>query len=490
MLRIAWFSLIALLLALPASAQEWADKMFNTTTHDFGTVAKGSKAEFRFQIKNLYEEDAHIQAVRSSCGCTTPQITRSDLKTFETGEIVAEFNTRDFTGHKSATLFVTFDKPFHAEVQLHITGFIRSDVVTQPGAVDFGTVDQGAAAEQRLQVTYAGRDDWRILDAKTADPWYEVEMKETARGNGRVAYDLVVRMTKDAPLGYVKDQLILVTNDSHAREFPVDLEGRVTAEITISPTKLFLGVMRPGQKVTKNLVVRGKKPFRIVKVDCPECFQIEPSKEPRTVHLIPVVFTAGKKTGRVAQKISLHTDQADIVQAFTAFAEVVEADVAAGQFVVRVAPTRAAVGEGVEALIKLDPGADVHEISSEECCRWSPRWTIRCRHSSSGRPPRVLPWCRPDRSRRLRRPRLCAASPFARRRVPNSRQQPRRRRARSGFANPNSSINPRARMIRPAWPRTNAIAERGTNARLADASGWDRGSNEHVQYGGNRMPIW
>ncbi len=298
--------------------------MFNTTSHDFGTVAKGSKAEFRFQVKNLYEEDAHIQGVRSSCGCTTPQITRADLKTFETGEIVAEFNTRNFTGHKSATLTVTFDKPFHAEVQLQITGFIRSDVVTQPGAIDFGTLDQGAATVQQLHVSYAGRDDWRIIDAKTADPWYEVEMTETARGNGRVAYDLKVRLTADAPVGYVKDQLILVTNDAQAREFPVDMHGRVTADITVSPTKLFLGVVQPGQKVTKNLIVRGKKPFKIVDVECPTCFQIEPSTEAKTVHLIPVVFTAGEEAGRVTQKISIHTDQGNVVPAFTAFAEVVE----------------------------------------------------------------------------------------------------------------------------------------------------------------------
>ncbi len=328
MTRTACIALISLLLASPALAQEWAVKMFNTTTHDFGTVAKGSKAEFRFQVKNIYEEDVHIESVRSSCGCTTPQITRADLKTFETGEIVAEFNTRNFTGHKSATLEVTLDKPFHAVVQLNITGFIRSDVVTQPGAIDFGTVDQGTAAVQKLHVTYAGRDDWRILDAKTADPWYEVEMTETARGNGRVAYDLLVRMTKDAPVGYVKDELILVTSDAQAREFPVDLQGRVMSEITISPSKLFLGVVNPGQKVTKNLVVRGKKPFKITSIECPDCFKIEPSQDSKVVHLIPVVFTAGDEAGRVAQKISIHTDQGDVVQAFTAFAEVVEPDAA------------------------------------------------------------------------------------------------------------------------------------------------------------------
>ena len=318
---------IGLLLASSACAQEWALKMFNATTHDFGTVAKGSKAEFRFTLKNLYEEDLRILNVQSSCGCTTLRVSKRDLKTFETAEIIADFNTRDFQGHKTATITVMVECVSRADVQLHISGFIRTDVVTQPGSVDFGSVDQGTTAVQRLQVAYAGRDDWKILDAKTADPWYEVEMKEIARGNGRVAYDLLVRLTKDAPTGYVKDQLILVTNDAQAREIPVDMQGRVMSDITISPTKLFIGVVRPGQKVTKNLVVRGKEPFRIIDVTCADkSFQIEPSKEARSVHLIPVIFTAGEEAGRVTQKISIRTDHADLVQAFTAFAEIVKPD--------------------------------------------------------------------------------------------------------------------------------------------------------------------
>ncbi|REK10917.1 MAG: DUF1573 domain-containing protein [Planctomycetota bacterium] len=326
MTRTTLIGLTCLLLASPAAAQEWAVKMFKTTSHDFGTVAKGSVATYRFKFQNIYEEDAHVQSVRSSCGCTTPKISRSELKTWQTGEIVAEFNTRNFTGHKSATLTVTFDKPFHAEVQLNITGFIRSDVVTRPGAIDFGNVDLGSESVQKLQVSYAGRTDWKILDARTADPWYEVEMTEMSRGNGRVDYELLVRLTPDAPSGYVNDQLILVTNDAKAREFPVDMHGRVTSEITISPAKLFLGVVKPGQKVSKNLVVRGKRPFKIVDVDCPECFRIEPSSEAKTVHLIPVVFTAGDEAGRVAEKISLRTDQGDASTAFTAFAEIVAPD--------------------------------------------------------------------------------------------------------------------------------------------------------------------
>lgn len=326
MLRYA-IAVCCLLLASPAGAQEWALKMFKTTTHDFGTLAKGSKAVYRFQLKNLYEEDLRILSVKSSCGCTTPRISKRNLKTFETAEIVADFNTRDFQGHKSATLTVMLECVSHAEVQLRVTGFIRSDVVTQPGAIDFGTLDQGQPAVQRLQVSYAGRDTWKILDVRTADPWYEVEMKETARGQGRVAYDLLVRMTADAPIGYVNDRLILVTNDAKSREIPVDMRGRVASDITISPQKLFIGVVRPGQQVTKNLVVRGKTPFRILDVKCSDdCFRIEPSKESKRVHLVKVAFTAGDRAGRVAEKISIRTDHGNAAQAFTAFAEVVAPD--------------------------------------------------------------------------------------------------------------------------------------------------------------------
>ena len=69
--------LLVTLFAVPASGQEWAEKMFSVTSHNFGTVAKGSKTEFRFIYRNLYEEDVHVSSVRTSCGCTQPAITKS-----------------------------------------------------------------------------------------------------------------------------------------------------------------------------------------------------------------------------------------------------------------------------------------------------------------------------------------------------------------------------------------------------------------------------
>jgi hypothetical protein len=81
--------------------------------------------------------------------------------------------------------------------------------------------------------------------------------------------------------------------------------------------------------------VRGKKPFKIVDIKCADkSFEIDPPKDAKLVHVIPVIFTAGDDPGRVAQKISIETDQGGVVQAFTAFVEIVKAkdgDSAAGK---------------------------------------------------------------------------------------------------------------------------------------------------------------
>src|SRR5687767_5510390 len=141
---------LLLIAVAPAPAKEWAQKMFKVKSHEFGHVARGSKTEFAFEITNCYEEDVHIADVRTSCGCTTPTITKPTLKTWEKGAVVAAFNTRSFLGQRSATLTVVIDRPYYAEVQLTVNGYIHSDVDFQPGSVAFGEVDEGGTATREL----------------------------------------------------------------------------------------------------------------------------------------------------------------------------------------------------------------------------------------------------------------------------------------------------------------------------------------------------
>ena len=292
-----------------AVAQQWATKMFKVTQHDFGSLAAGAKSEFAFEFQNIYEEDLHVAGVRSSCGCTTPRVTKDSLKTWDKSEVIAKFNTQSFRGQRGATITVVFDKPFYAEVQLTVNGFIRGDVVFEPGEINFGEVDQSQTVERRVEVTYAGRSDWKIVDVRSAGQFFEVELKETERRSGRVAYDMLVRLKDSVPSGYFQNQLTLVTDDDHLKSIPLMVQGSVLAPVSVSPTNLFLGVLDPGQKVTKNLVIKGKQPFKVECIDCDENDKLE-FKLPegsKNVFVIPVTFTAGDSPGDFSQKITIKT---------------------------------------------------------------------------------------------------------------------------------------------------------------------------------------
>lgn len=304
---------IVLLGAATCRAEEWARKMFEGgLTHDFGTVARGAKVEYEFRFKNLYLEDVHVASVTSSCGCASPEVTQDTLKTYEEAAIVASFNTRAFLGQKSATITVTFDKPFYAQVQLQVSGYIRSDVVLHPGSVEFGTVDMGTGGERKVTVSYAGRNDWQIIEVKSSSPYLGGAVVETGRSGGQVTYELQVHLKEGAPVGYLNETLVLVTNDRRSVEVPVPVEAHICSAITVSPATLFLGVLEPGQKVIKQLVVKGKEPFRIESITCDGGdFTFHAADASKPVHLVPVAFTAGQEPGRVTFQIHIETDLAE-----------------------------------------------------------------------------------------------------------------------------------------------------------------------------------
>jgi hypothetical protein len=308
---IALLSVVFLPAASPS--QDWARQMFKTFEHDFGTVAKSAKVEYEFEITNPWVEDVHIAGVRSSCGCTSVRVENSTLKSWEKGRVVAHFNTHLFTGQKGATITVTIDRPYPAEVQLRVSGFIRNDIAFNPTSVTFGTVDAGTPAEQLVNVGYSGYSNWQLQHVRSANPHLRAEVRELSRQPGQVLYQLRVHLDRTAPEGYFRDHLMLVGNDG--QETPILVEGRVESQISASPAALLMGVVQPGQKSSKPIVLKGKQPFRIVSVTCEDkSFQFTPDRQTTQLHVIPVTFEAGKHTGKIQRSIRIETDQGKVME--------------------------------------------------------------------------------------------------------------------------------------------------------------------------------
>ncbi len=296
--------------ASPLSAADWARDMFEVQQHDFGTIAAHAKAEFAFRFTNKYLHDVRVASVRSSCGCSDVRVTKNSLAAYESSEVVASIRSERLRSNQSSTLTVVFDKPRYAEVQLRVTVFIRGDIVIEPSGFDFGEVNQGTLLERKVKITRYGAPDWRLTDILADTSHLECELSEPLRSSDRVSYWMTTRLAPELPPGDLRVQLLLVTNDARAMKIPVMVEGTVSPSVSVAPRSLFMGALRPGQTVSKQIVVRGSQPFRIeeFRAEC-DCFQFpEPAAEPKTFHLIPVKFTAGNQPGRVRRTIQVKTD--------------------------------------------------------------------------------------------------------------------------------------------------------------------------------------
>ncbi len=295
--------------SVSASADNYADKMFEVKSHDFRIVGRGTKCEYHFEFTNIYNEEVHISGVRTSCGCTTPTLTADTLKTHEKAAVVATFNTSTFIGQKAATVTVVFDRPKYAEVQLNVSGFIRTDITFDPPEIAFGEVPAGDEQEREVVITHNGNADWEILDVRSHCNNLRVRLDPAERSPGIVRYRMAVRMDESMSEGEIRERLTLISND---RSFPtteMSISGRIRPSISVSPASVSLGSTKTDGVVEKKLIVRGEEPFEIKDVECADDrFVFEVPTGTKKLHLVKVVFKGDGSTAPISQEIRITTN--------------------------------------------------------------------------------------------------------------------------------------------------------------------------------------
>jgi hypothetical protein len=291
-----------------AQDNDWAAKMFKQKSHDFGVVARGADTSYRLNLTNIYEQEVHISAVRTTCGCTAGEPSKETLKSREEAYVTITMDTKKFKQRKDSNVIVVFDKPLYAEVTIPITAYIRQDVVIEPGSAQFGTVYRDDKKEQTLKIQYAGRDDWKITDVKSNHEHVSLKAIEVSRGGGYVNYDLNIALSANVPLGGLRQYMTLVTDDKNSPNIPLLVEADVRADFSVEPTTLALGTMQPGQTVTKQIVIKGRKPFDVESVTCDKAkdvFQVRLPKTAAKVQIIPLTVTAPSEPGTLDEELAV-----------------------------------------------------------------------------------------------------------------------------------------------------------------------------------------
>jgi hypothetical protein len=251
-------------------AQDWGAKMFDRTEIKFGSVARLSDTTFKLKVNNPYVEEIQITSLSTSCGCISwidkPVIS---IPSKQERELTIRLDTIGHSGDKNVRAYVSLFVPAKgssASLTIPVQGRIRADFEVRPSYVGFGPIDVGKGYIQRIGVNYiGGRPDWKIVDAKVSNPHLSAKVVEKSRFGGSATYEALVEIDANAPLGILRDQLILTTNDVGDSSISIPIEAKVEADIVV--TDVQFGTVTPGQPKSMTVIARGKKPFKIEKVN-------------------------------------------------------------------------------------------------------------------------------------------------------------------------------------------------------------------------------
>ncbi|HEY0980481.1 hypothetical protein [Schlesneria sp.] len=299
---------------------DWAKALIDKDMQkiSYKSVARGQDVSFRIPVTNVHADEVQITALSTSCGCLswdenrlspTGALTLPAAITIPPGQtkyINLRLDTIRHHGEKRGTHgIVTFFIPsrnIFGTTRIYAEGYIRSDVVLQPGSVNFGSVDPEKGAEQTLTVSYAGRNNWTLTSAKFNSPHLVAEIVEKSRANGNVNYDLIVKLKPTAPIGALRDQMMLVTDDVNNPQIPVQVEARIEPEIVV--TEANFGTLTPGKPKEIQVLVRSTKtpakPFKIEKCERTEqdtSIRVKKTDETKVLHQITLTFTPPNKPG-------------------------------------------------------------------------------------------------------------------------------------------------------------------------------------------------
>jgi hypothetical protein len=315
---------------------------FEKKIHDFGSVKEnGGVVAYTFEFTNNGAQPLVIHNVRASCGCTTPEWTRTPIQPGAKGTLKATFDPRNRPGNFNKSITVTSNAENASEI-LRIIGRVEEkprtvadnyprdlgDIRMKSSHLSFTRVEPNTKKEATLgivnvsdkpaTVTFSRVPAHITIAAKPAT------LAPGAEGQIVATYDA----SKVTDWGFVTDQVYIAVNGEQPKDSRLSVSATIeedyssytpeqlatAPDIQFRETSFDFGEVKQGEKVEHTFRVsnEGKSPLvlRKVRTSC-GCTASKPDKEviqPGESANIPVSFNTRGRNGRQNQSITVYSN--------------------------------------------------------------------------------------------------------------------------------------------------------------------------------------
>jgi hypothetical protein len=292
-----------------AGAASWADGLFEELSKDFGSVPRGPALTHSFRVVNNTKGPVSIASLRVSCGCVSASAQKNFLNPGEETAVVARMDTTRFTGIKSVTIYVQFDRPAFEEVRLWVQANGRDDFSVTPDTLSFGQIKRGSAPSATASLRFFGNTNIQVVEIRSETNYVKPVAKEVRRQDGEVVYEVTANLREDVPVGKWYTDVWLKTNNPSIPQVRVPLTVEIESALSVSPENVNLGEVKVGGEAERRVIVRGIKPFLItgVKGTDDQLSARDGPSEKKAVHVLTVKVKPARD-GDLAKTLHVLTD--------------------------------------------------------------------------------------------------------------------------------------------------------------------------------------
>lgn len=244
--------------------------------HDFGDIWDHEKVSHSFTFTNVGSETLTISDVRSTCGCTVPELSKKVYQPGETGEVVVIFNPANRSNKQHKVITVTTDSRTTPTVRMTISANVNKVLDIKPPISNLGRIFKNEEKGMKIHIigSKPGFKAWPADDQPKEASMFNVEVVEgvetDAAIDGQTEHKTVLRVwiEKGLTVGRHTAALKILTNDERRPEFELRCVVTVVGDLQGRPPRFALGRLEPRQdyESTVRLVNRIAEPFKISKI--------------------------------------------------------------------------------------------------------------------------------------------------------------------------------------------------------------------------------
>lgn len=232
---------------------------------DFGTVPKGQKLDWSFELKNTGTTDLEIIAAKPSCGCTVADFDKV-IKPGATGKVHAAVETVSFAGPITKGITLETNDPNAPSAQITITAVVKPYVEAHPvGYVRYNML-KGDVEKQSITLYSEEEEPFEIIKIDVPQEWIKAEPVKLEganvvpslgrKGQNQYRIDFTVG-GPDANIGPLAEKVRIQTNSRHQPEYMISVTGVIRPPFRVEPSVINFGEIAPNDAAaTRTILLR------------------------------------------------------------------------------------------------------------------------------------------------------------------------------------------------------------------------------------------